>query len=123
MHGSAIAADVALRQVRPVVRALLEGAVVFHDGASGLDGARLAAVLLLETHYFLVARAMRQGADRSSFIGEAAMFVVPEFSRNTQRVTCMLMAALIVTVILLLGAYGVESLLHPGYSVTITELH
>jgi hypothetical protein len=50
------------------------------------------------------------------------MVVVPEFSRNTQRITCMLMAAVIVIAVLSLGAYGVDSLAHPGYSVIITEL-
>jgi hypothetical protein len=50
------------------------------------------------------------------------MFAITEFSRNTQRVACMLMAACIVITSLSLGAYGVESVAHPGYLVTITQL-
>ena len=43
-------------------------------------------------------------------------------SRNTQRVACAVMAAFIVFTSVSLGAYGVESMAHPDYSVTITQL-
>jgi len=50
------------------------------------------------------------------------MVAINEFSRNTQRLACMLMAVCIVFTSLSLGAYGVESVAHPGYSVTITQV-
>jgi len=55
-------------------------------------------------------------------VGEIAMFAITEFSRSTQRVACMLMAAFIVVAGLAAGAHGVNSLAHPGYTVTITEM-
>ena len=50
------------------------------------------------------------------------MFAFTEFSRSTQRTVCMLMAAVIVTASLSLGAFGAQSALHEGYSVTVTQL-
>jgi hypothetical protein len=53
---------------------------------------------------------------------ESAMFTVTQFSRSTQRIICMVLATTIVAAILSLGAFGAESALHEGYSVTITQL-
>ena len=50
------------------------------------------------------------------------MFALTEFSRSTQRTVCMLMAAVIVAASLSLGAFGAQSALHEGYSVTVTQL-
>lgn len=50
------------------------------------------------------------------------MFALTEFSRRTQRVTCLLMSVLIVSSALLLGARAADSAAHPGYSVTITQI-
>jgi hypothetical protein len=50
------------------------------------------------------------------------MFAVTEISRSTQRVVCMVMSALIVSFALTTGAVASQSALHPGYSVTITQL-
>ena len=50
------------------------------------------------------------------------MFTVTEFSRVTQRAVCMLMSAVIVAASLSLGAFGLQSALHDGYSVTVTQL-
>lgn len=50
------------------------------------------------------------------------MFAITEFSRRTQRVACMLMAGFVVFASLSLGAYQAESIAHPGYSVTITQV-
>ena len=50
------------------------------------------------------------------------MFALTELSRSTQRAVCMLVAAVIVAASLTVGAYGSESALHEGYSVTITQL-
>jgi len=50
------------------------------------------------------------------------MFAINEFSRNTQRVACAVMAACIVFTSLSLGMYGASSAAHPGYSVTITQI-
>lgn len=50
------------------------------------------------------------------------MYAVLELSRNTQRTVCMLLAAVIVTVSLGLGAFAAQSQLHDGYSVTVTQL-
>lgn len=50
------------------------------------------------------------------------MFAVTEFSRVTQRATCMLMSAVIVAASLSLGAFGAQSALQAGYSVTVTQL-
>lgn len=45
-----------------------------------------------------------------------------ETSRSLQRTVCMLLSAVIVTVSLSLGAYGAQSMLHDGYSVTVTQI-
>jgi hypothetical protein len=50
------------------------------------------------------------------------MVALTEFSRNAQRVACAVMAACIVFTSVSLGAYGVDSLTHPGYSVSITQI-
>ena len=50
------------------------------------------------------------------------MYALIELSRNTQRAVCMLMSAAIVTVSLSLGAFGVQSATHDGYSVTVTQI-
>jgi hypothetical protein len=50
------------------------------------------------------------------------MFALTEFSRSTQHTICMVMSAVIVAFSLSLGAYGSQSQLHDGYSVTITQL-
>ena len=50
------------------------------------------------------------------------MVAITEFSRSTQRVACAVMAAFIVFTSVSLGAYGVDSMTHPGYSVTITQI-
>jgi len=50
------------------------------------------------------------------------MFSRTEISRSTQRTLCMVLASVIVTASLALGAFGVEKPLHPGYSVTVTQL-
>jgi hypothetical protein len=50
------------------------------------------------------------------------MFAITEFSRRTQRIACLLMASFIVFSSVSLGAYAVESMAHPGYSVTITQV-
>jgi len=50
------------------------------------------------------------------------MFALTELSRSTQRTVCMLLAAVIVTAGLSLGAFGAQSALHEGYSVTITQI-
>lgn len=50
------------------------------------------------------------------------MVTITEISRNTQRVACAVMAAFIVFTSLGLGAYGANTVAHPGYSVTITQI-
>lgn len=50
------------------------------------------------------------------------MFSLTEFSRNTQRAVCMLVAAVIVAASLSLAMYGAHAPLHNGYSVTVTQL-
>jgi hypothetical protein len=50
------------------------------------------------------------------------MVAFTEFSRSTRQALCMLMSAIIVSASLSLGAYGAQSQLHDGYSVTITQL-
>jgi hypothetical protein len=50
------------------------------------------------------------------------MFIVAEFSRAAQRAACMLMAGLIVSASLALGAYRAYSVAHPGFTVTIEQL-
>jgi hypothetical protein len=50
------------------------------------------------------------------------MVAITEFSRNAQRVACAAMAAFIVFTGVSLGAAGVDSVAHPGYSVTISQI-
>jgi hypothetical protein len=50
------------------------------------------------------------------------MVAITEFSRNTQRVACLLMAGFVVFTSLSVGAYQAESVAHPAYSVTITQV-
>lgn len=50
------------------------------------------------------------------------MYALTQMSRNTQRTVCTVMAAVIVTLWLSLGAYGAEMAAHPGYSVTVTQI-
>jgi hypothetical protein len=50
------------------------------------------------------------------------MFAITEFGRNAQRVACAVMAACIVFSSVSLGMHGANSVAHPGYSVTITQL-
>jgi hypothetical protein len=50
------------------------------------------------------------------------MFAFTEFSRSTRHALCMLMSAVIVAASLSFGAYESQTALHPGYSVTITQL-
>lgn len=45
-----------------------------------------------------------------------------QISRTSQRAVCMLLAAVIVIASLSLGALGSQLPLHPGYSVTVTQL-
>jgi ABC-type nitrate/sulfonate/bicarbonate transport system permease component len=42
--------------------------------------------------------------------------------RTTQHVVCGFLAAVIVAASLSIGAFGAQSALHEGYSVTITQL-
>jgi len=53
---------------------------------------------------------------------EIAMFSLTNISRTAQQLVCVALAALIVTAILTIGAYGAYLATHPGYSVTITQL-
>ncbi len=50
------------------------------------------------------------------------MYALNTFTQSTQRALCMVMSAAIVTVSLAFGAYGVQSMEHVGYSVTVTQL-
>jgi hypothetical protein len=50
------------------------------------------------------------------------MFVSTELSRTAQRVACAVMAAFIVIAGMSLGAVGMNSMVHPGYTVTITQI-
>jgi hypothetical protein len=50
------------------------------------------------------------------------MFASTEFSRNTQRALCMLVAVVIVAAALSFGAYKTYITSHSGYSVTVTQL-
>jgi hypothetical protein len=50
------------------------------------------------------------------------MFSLTEISRTTQQLVCMALAALIVTGVLSLGAYGAHAAADLGYTVTITQL-
>jgi hypothetical protein len=50
------------------------------------------------------------------------MYALNTFTQASQRALCMAMSAAIVTVSLAFGAYGVQSMEHVGYSVTVTQL-
>lgn len=50
------------------------------------------------------------------------MNAVSTFTHTTQRAVCMLLSVAIVTVSLAFGAYGVQSMEHPGYTVIVTQL-
>ena len=50
------------------------------------------------------------------------MYAVTQFTQTSQRAVCMLVSVAIVTVSLAFGAYGVKSMEHLGYSVTVTQL-
>jgi hypothetical protein len=50
------------------------------------------------------------------------MYALTQMSRTTQRTVCTVVSAVIVTLWLSLGAYGAESVAHPGYSVTVTQI-
>lgn len=50
------------------------------------------------------------------------MYAFNEMSRTAQRTVCTLVSAVIVAAWLSLGAYGAQSALHQGYSVTVTQL-
>jgi len=53
---------------------------------------------------------------------EIAMYALNQMSRTTQRTVCTVVSAVIVALWLSLGAYGAESVAHPGYSVTVTQI-
>lgn len=50
------------------------------------------------------------------------MNALTQVSLSTQRAICMVMSVAIVTVSLAFGAYGVRTMEHLGYSVTVTQL-
>lgn len=50
------------------------------------------------------------------------MYAVSKITHTTQRAVCMVVSAAIVTVSLVFGVYGVKSMEHVGYSVTVTQL-
>jgi hypothetical protein len=50
------------------------------------------------------------------------MYAFNEMSRTAQRTVCTFVSAVIVAAWLSLGAYGAQSALHQGYSVTVTQL-
>lgn len=50
------------------------------------------------------------------------MIALTQLSRFTQRAVCMMLAAVVVTAALSLAAYEVQSTMHEGYSITITQL-
>lgn len=50
------------------------------------------------------------------------MYAVSTFTQSTQRAVCMVMSVAIVAISLALGSYGVQSMEHVGYSVTVTQL-
>jgi hypothetical protein len=50
------------------------------------------------------------------------MYTVTQFTQTTKRALCLLMSVAIVTVSLAFGAYGVKTMEHVGYSVTVTQL-
>jgi hypothetical protein len=53
---------------------------------------------------------------------EIAMYALNQMSRTTQRTVCTVVSAVIVALWLGLGAYGAETVAHPGYSVTVTQI-
>ena len=50
------------------------------------------------------------------------MYAVSKVSQTTQRAVCMALSVAIVTLSLTFGAFGVQSMEHVGYSVTVTQL-
>lgn len=51
------------------------------------------------------------------------MYADTQFTQTTaQRALCMVMSVAIVTLSLAFGAYGVKTMEHVGYSVTVTQL-
>ena len=48
--------------------------------------------------------------------------VIQTSTQATQRAVCMLVSVAIVAVSLAFGAYGVKTMEHVGYSVTVTQL-
>ncbi|WP_157995523.1 hypothetical protein [Peristeroidobacter soli] len=50
------------------------------------------------------------------------MYALSNATQSTQRAVCMLVSVAIVTVSLAFGAFGVKSMEHVGYSVTVTQL-
>jgi hypothetical protein len=53
---------------------------------------------------------------------ESVMFAFAQVSRTTQHIVCGFLAAVIVAASLSVGAFGAQSALHEGYSVTITQI-
>lgn len=50
------------------------------------------------------------------------MAAITHIGRTTQHIVCGFLAAAIVAASLSVGAFGAQSALHEGYSVTITQL-
>jgi len=50
------------------------------------------------------------------------MFAIAQVGRTTQHIVCGFLAAVIVAASLSVGAFGAQSALHEGYSVTITQI-
>lgn len=50
------------------------------------------------------------------------MYAVSTFTQATQRAVCMVLSVAIVSISLAFGAYGVQSMEHVDYSVTVTQL-
>lgn len=50
------------------------------------------------------------------------MYAVTKATQTTQRAVCMVLSVAIVTLSLTFGAFGVQSMEHVGYSVTVTQL-
>ena len=50
------------------------------------------------------------------------MNAISKATQSTQRAVCMVMSVAIVALSLTFGAYGVNSMEHVGYSVTVTQL-
>jgi hypothetical protein len=53
---------------------------------------------------------------------ESVMFAIAQVGRTTQHIVCGFLAAVIVAASLSVGAFGAQSALHEGYSVTITQI-